>query len=231
MNIRLPLVRVFGVAGPGAVLNGARAVPGACAIPPRAFRGPGVDSFTTEFSTASNETDSASHGRSPKGDRIMRTHHTTELSYLASLRNLSLFSRCTTKQLREIDRVTTEISVKAGRVLTPFRQPGSEFFVILSGTAGVWRNGVKLDALGPGSFFGEMAIVDQEARSADVTAETDMRLLVISRNEFRATFFSLPPVVEQMINELSRRLRRADEGWVTRLSAQQAVKWPTASRA
>ena len=60
-----------------------------------------------------------------------------------------------------------------------------------------WRVGVLLDVLQPGSLFGEMSLLDHEKRTAYVIAETDMRLLVMSRREFRSPRFLVCPVVER----------------------------------
>ena len=143
----------------------------------------------------------------------MQLRHANQHQRLMALRSLPLFSRCSTTELRRIDRITTEIRVDAGHVLTYLGEPGEEFFVILSGTANVWRDGVLLDVLQPGSFFGEMSLLDHEKRTAYVIAETDMRLLVMCRREFRSPHFLVCSVVEEMLNEVSRRLRRADHGW------------------
>ena len=131
-----------------------------------------------------------------------------------SLRDLALFAECSEREARRIAGIGSEVEIEAGRVLTFAGQPGSQFFVIVSGTASVWREGVRLDVLRAGSFFGELALLDRDPCSATVIADTDMRLLVMSRQEFLSPYFLTPSVLEHMLKELSRRLRRADMGWV-----------------
>ncbi len=72
-----------------------------------------------------------------------------------SLRSLALFSRCSDRELRRVARIATEVEVEAGRLLTFVGRPDDQFFVIVSGIASVWREGVRLDVLQRGSFFGE----------------------------------------------------------------------------
>jgi len=131
-----------------------------------------------------------------------------------SLRDLALFARCTDRETRRIARIATEVQIESGRVLTFAGQPGAQFFVIVSGSASVWREGVRLDVLRAGSFFGEGALLSHDMCSATVIADTDMRLLVMSRQEFLSPYFLTPSVLEQMLKELSLRLRRANMGWV-----------------
>jgi CRP/FNR family transcriptional regulator, cyclic AMP receptor protein len=127
------------------------------------------------------------------------------------LRDIALFSGCTDKQLERIAGLTTEHWVPARREMTVAGEDGREFFVVVRGTATVRRDGVVLGTVGPGSFFGELSLLDGAPRSATVVADTDMILLVMSRTEFRSPYFLIPPVMERMLAELGRRLRHAGE--------------------
>ncbi len=129
------------------------------------------------------------------------------------LKGLHLFARCSTKDLRRIETLMTETRVHAGRVLTSYAEPGAEFFVVIDGSATVWREGMQLETVGPGGFFGEQSLLVHGARTATVIAETDMELFVLSKQEFRSPHFLIPPVMERMLEVLSERLRRADERW------------------
>ena len=140
-----------------------------------------------------------------------------------SLHQVPLFAACGGKELQRIARLTTEIHVEAGRVLTLVDRPGAEFFIIASGMATVWRGDVQLDSLGPGSFFGELSLFDRDVRTATVVADTDMRLLVLSRAEFFSSHFLVPTVMERMLAEISRRLRRADHGWAANWADRQEL--------
>ncbi len=126
-------------------------------------------------------------------------------------RRTALFSACSNAELGRVASLTTEHSVAAGQVLTRRGEPGLEFFVIVEGEARTSRKGAELGRLGPGSFFGELALLDGGERTADVVAETDMRLLVLSRGEFSSLYTSVPSVAVKIIKELGMRLRKADE--------------------
>ena len=68
-----------------------------------------------------------------------------------------------------------------------------------------------LSVLGEGTFFGEMALLDDEPRSAHVIAMEDATLLVLRREDFHAKLRQSPEVAISLLREISRRLRRADE--------------------
>jgi CRP/FNR family transcriptional regulator, cyclic AMP receptor protein len=94
--------------------------------------------------------------------------------------------------------------------------PGEALYLLAAGQVKVvliHEDGreVILSVLGVGAFFGEMALLDQEPRSAHVVAMTDSLLLQLRREDFQARLRSGPEVAIALLRELSRRLRRADE--------------------
>jgi CRP-like cAMP-binding protein len=142
----------------------------------------------------------------------------------STLNRLALFGPCSVRELSRIERLGTEVEVEAGRILTVAGEPGAQFFVIVSGTASVWRGGTRLDVLPPGSFFGELALLDGDRSSATVVANTRMRLFVLSRREFFSPHFLVSPVVHQILMEMGRRLRRADTGWAPEQRGQTVAR-------
>lgn len=138
-----------------------------------------------------------------------------------ALEEVPLFSKCNKVELQRIDSITTESLAPAGRSLTVTHQLGTEFFVILQGTATVYRRGVQLDTVGPGSFFGELTLLGHGRRTATVIADTDMKLLVLTRQEFHSPHFLITPVLEHMLQVVSERLCRADEGWTQHTASAQ----------
>ena len=127
------------------------------------------------------------------------------------LREVSLFSSCTDKELLQISSLCTTASARCGEVLTAQGAYGDQFFVIVEGEATVWRNGLRIATLESGDFFGEMALLDGNGRTGTVVAETDVRLLVLSRSEFRTLELVAPSVTRRITVVLSARLRQADE--------------------
>jgi len=132
-------------------------------------------------------------------------------SRIALLRGVDLLSDCTTGELQEIASLSTAATAKAGQVLAREGEPGTEFFIIVGGTAQASRNGSDIATLSPSSFFGELALLDGGDRTATVAATTDLDLLVLSRQEFNGLCARYPSVTRKMLKELACRLRRADD--------------------
>ena len=112
----------------------------------------------------------------------------------AQLREVPFFSGLSKQDLAMVAQNTDEIEVPAGRVLAREGDHGQEFFVILDGTAEVLRDGTPIAKLGPGEFFGEMALLDEERRVATVKALSGMRVLVMTSQSFRELDRSMPQI-------------------------------------
>ena len=109
-----------------------------------------------------------------------------------------------------------ERSYPKGSVILFEADQGDALYLVAAGQVKVVLIGedgreVILSVLGEGSFFGEMALIDDEPRSAHVIAMEDSNLLMLRREDFRARLRSSPEVAIALMRELSRRLRRADE--------------------
>src|ERR687888_519360 len=127
------------------------------------------------------------------------------------LRGVSLFSACSGRELNRIASLADEIDVPPGRVLVRQDDPGREFFVIVEGKAKVSPRGKRAVELGPGSGFGELALLDQGPRSATVSAETDMHLLVLDSRSFFSLIEEVPSVAAKVFRAMAQRLRAAEE--------------------
>jgi CRP/FNR family transcriptional regulator, cyclic AMP receptor protein len=126
------------------------------------------------------------------------------------LGNVRLFSNCTNRELARIASLVDEVDARKGNVIVREGEPGRECFVIAEGKARAAIRGKGSVALGPGSFFGEMSLLDQGPRSATVTAETDMHLLVLGSREFSSLVNEVPTVAVRMMRGLAERLRGAE---------------------
>jgi CRP-like cAMP-binding protein len=131
-------------------------------------------------------------------------------TYLDHLGSVPLFSGLSKKELREVARAADEIDVEEGRELVTEGRTGHEFFLIVGGQAAVRRKGRKVATLGPGQYFGELALLDRGPRSATVVAATDMRLLVLGQREFAGLLEVLPGVAAKLLSTMAKRLRDAD---------------------
>ena len=114
--------------------------------------------------------------------------------YEVRLSDVPIFSSLKKKELELIARQADEIDVPAGKVLAQQGEFGDQFFVIEQGSAEVVRDGDRVGELGPGDFFGEMALLDEDRRTATVTATSSMTLIVMTRASFRAVESAMPHV-------------------------------------
>jgi CRP/FNR family transcriptional regulator, cyclic AMP receptor protein len=130
---------------------------------------------------------------------------------LEAVHAIPLFSTCNTKELREIARLGTESTIAAGQTITTEDTVGKELVIILEGSATCRVHGRKLAHFGPGDFFGEMSLLDKGPRSATVTADTDMGLLVLDGREFHRLIQTSPTVAWKILQVMAGRLRNADK--------------------
>ena len=126
------------------------------------------------------------------------------------LANVPLFSALSKRDLQRVAKASDEVSIDAGRVLVEQGRTGHEFFLILDGEAVIRRNNRKIATLGPGQYFGELAILDRGPRSASVIANTDMRVLVLGQREFVGVLDSIPGMASKLLTTMAQRLREAD---------------------
>ena len=131
-------------------------------------------------------------------------------SHLDKLADVPLFSALSRKDLQRIAKASDEVDVKAGRVLVDQGKTGHEFFLILEGTASVRRNNRKVATLGAGQYFGELSLLSREPRDASVTADTDMKLLILGQREFTGLLDSVPGLASKVLAIMARRLRETD---------------------
>jgi CRP/FNR family cyclic AMP-dependent transcriptional regulator len=126
------------------------------------------------------------------------------------LSGVPLFSACSRGELGRIASLVDQLEVPAGKVLAREGDPGWEFFVVCEGRATATKRGRKVGSLGRGSFFGEMSLLDEGPRSATVTAETDMQLLVLTSRSFSDLIADNPSVSRKLLRGLAERLRAAE---------------------
>jgi CRP/FNR family transcriptional regulator, cyclic AMP receptor protein len=136
---------------------------------------------------------------------LMARNETVE--HLASV---PLFSECSKKDLQKVGRSAEEIEVPAGKLVVDQGRVGQEFFLILDGTATVRRNDEIIAELGPGSYFGELALLLKEPRNASVVADTDMKVLVLHQRTFSELLDGTPGFAHKLLSAMARRLRDAD---------------------
>lgn len=129
---------------------------------------------------------------------------------LEMLAEVRLFSGLTKRELTEIGKRADTATAHAGEEIVREGARGHEFFLIVNGTAVVRRNQRKVATLGPGDYFGELAILDGGVRTATVLAESDLTLLVIGQREFMSVLTQVPTLASKLLASMAHRLREAD---------------------
>jgi len=131
-------------------------------------------------------------------------------SKIERLQNVPLLQDCSTRQLREVARIAQVFEAPAETVLTRVGEAGDEFFLLLDGSARVEVPGGRRSVLRPGDFFGEMSLLDEGPRSATVTADTAVRLLVIRRRHFATLLREASGLTLKILATLTRRVRQLE---------------------
>ena len=121
------------------------------------------------------------------------------------LKQLPLFASLSEKEREKIARWADEVDVSEGKHLVDEGQFAYEFFVIEDGTAEVRKGQEKLAELGPGDFFGEIALMESDRRTASVIATSGMRAIVMTRRDFGAMQSELPSVASTIRQALEQR--------------------------
>jgi CRP-like cAMP-binding protein len=127
-------------------------------------------------------------------------------SKAAAIAKVPLFARCSKRELKLIAQVADEIDLPAGKELTKEGDRGREFFVLLDGNAAVQSGGRSMASLGPGDFFGEIALVTDVPRTATVTASTPIQALVITDRAFRELLRTSPEIQGKVLEAVAARL-------------------------
>jgi CRP-like cAMP-binding protein len=148
------------------------------------------------------------HRRRP----VMRKHP----AFNSKLRGLDPFRDCTDRELRDLDRLRTGVSVPANRVLACEGRPAREFIVIAAGTALATSGDGGVRRLGRGDHVGGTGILRGTRHDATVVACTPRQLEVMSSPEFRGAYATVPSFRDYVDGELAARERGAVEERGTR---------------
>lgn len=125
---------------------------------------------------------------------------------LQLLAPMPLFAHCTERELRAVAAATRPRRLDTDAVLFREGDPGDELYLLISGRMRIERNGAPLAVLGPGSNFGEMAMLDERTRSAAAIAAEPCELLVIHRDAFFQLLKGNPQLAMKILWNLLLRL-------------------------
>jgi CRP/FNR family transcriptional regulator len=120
-----------------------------------------------------------------------------------------LFGRCEPRDLRIVARHAEVSTIEAGSPLVRQGDEGDALFVLLAGSARVDRDGADVGLLGPGDYFGELALLDPAPRAATVTAVEGCEVAVLSVRMFRVLLREVPEIAAELLAQMARRVRDA----------------------
>jgi len=129
---------------------------------------------------------------------------------LEHLSRVPLFARMGRRELERLGQLADEVEVGLDRVLAEQGRTGHEFFIVLDGRLTVMDGRRPIAHMGPGDFFGEIALLDGRPRTATVRADGIARLLVVGHREFHALMDEFPSVRTAVLAAVADRLRRSE---------------------
>ena len=152
----------------------------------------------------------------PNAQRSMVLDEVKLERYRNLLASTAIFRGCAPQAIDDLVRRLQVRTRPAETIVVAQDEPGDSLFVIAGGRVKVamfGENGreLTLAELKPGDFFGEMSLLDNRPRAANVVALEDATLLVLSRDAFVAHLKTNPQTAINLLGEMTRRLRRADE--------------------
>jgi CRP/FNR family transcriptional regulator len=129
---------------------------------------------------------------------------------VSELKRAKLFEGLPDSEVRSVEKQMKIVKHPAGHQIVVRGEGGVGFMVITDGTVTVKTGQGKTRKLGPGDSFGEMALLDNEGRSATITADSDVTLATIPEWNFKPFLKEHPEVAYRLLQTLSRRIRQAE---------------------
>ena len=131
-------------------------------------------------------------------------------SAAATIDRVALFSSLSKRTRRKLADSVMERRYNVGDALSSVDGDGFGFFLIAEGSATVMVNDAPRRTIGPGDYFGELALITGEPRSAAIRADTDMVVYVIGEHEFKPLVRENPDVAWGLLDLLAHRLRELE---------------------
>ncbi len=122
-----------------------------------------------------------------------------------------LFSGVGPEGLATVAERAAEVDYRPGAVIVRHGEIGTGFFVIVEGGVNVIQDGKVVARLGPGEFFGELSVLDQMPRNAQVVAAESTRCLALASWEFERVLLDHPKLTLAILRGLARRMRAVAE--------------------
>jgi len=126
------------------------------------------------------------------------------------LRRIPLFSALNRRGVERLSMLAEEVDAAPGKVLMRQGEDGGDLMVIVRGRVAIDRDGSRLNTMGPGDFFGEIALVVGGPRTATATTEEPTTLLVVNHRDFHSMVEEFPDIAVQLLNTLAHRVRNLE---------------------
>lgn len=126
---------------------------------------------------------------------------------LDMLRRIPLFNGFGKREIERLGMLADEVAVPDGTILMNQGDRGRDLMVIITGNVVIERDGQRVNTLGPGDFFGEIALVNEGPRTATAKTEGPALVLVVTHRDFHAMMEEFPPIAEQVLRTLANRIR------------------------
>ncbi len=133
---------------------------------------------------------------------VRKANPTVEL-----LRKVGLFEGLATKELEIVADACKRADFRTGTDIVTQGERSARLYVVIDGTADVRVHGKKVDEIGPGDYFGEIAVIDGQPRAATVTATSPVSALTLADFNVRALLRSLPDIGLKMLRTACARIR------------------------
>ena len=130
------------------------------------------------------------------------------------LSKCQLFAGLSARDLAEVGRLADEVPVRDGKVIAKEGAAAHEFFVILEGNVDITKGGKRVRTMGPGDFFGELAMLGRVPRTATATASGPTRLLVVGHREFTSLLASQPSIRDKVLRSVAKWIADLSSGRV-----------------
>jgi CRP/FNR family cyclic AMP-dependent transcriptional regulator len=126
------------------------------------------------------------------------------------VQGVPLFADLDKRELQGLASSMKERTFNTGQTIASEGQTGIGFFVIAEGTAKVTQGDEERATLGPGDYFGEIALIDDGTRTASVTADSDLKVYGLTSWEFRPLVETNASIAWKLLQTMAKRLREAE---------------------
>jgi CRP-like cAMP-binding protein len=130
--------------------------------------------------------------------------------YQTYLCTVPMFRSCTTEQLDRLAELGDAVSAAGGSDIVREGDTGDKFYIVTSGKAVVTRSGREVAGIGPGDYFGELALFDPAPRNATITADGTVSLVSMTRDAFKTAVDEMPGIRDAILHGMAHRIHELD---------------------